>query len=280
MENKEKQNIPGKKKRNKKRRALVILLIFFFAGLLVFLYPVFTKYFISHNANKEVDEFKDEMERIISEAVDNGELDGSDADKGEEPLLPYMKVLKTAELPEHQPYMDNLYQYMRRRNRELFETSQAELNGVESYQYPEFTLKYYGVKTDAIGTLEIDRLNLNLSVYLGANDVNLAIGSGHLTNTSYYIGGENTSCVIAVHRGLGGADFLRHVEKLEKGDIVRVRNFWYTLEYKVTDVKITEPDDVDSIHIQSGRDMLALYTCHPYGVNTQRYIVYCERVTE
>jgi len=277
-ENAEKKEKP-KKKKNKKRRAIIILVIFFLLGMCVFLYPVFTKFFINHNADKEVNGFRNEMDRIISEAIGNGELDEEALGKdGAEP--PYMKVLKSEEPPEHQPYMDNLYQFMRQRNRELFDTSQTELNGVESYQFPEFTLKYYGVKTDAIGTLEIDKLGLDLSVYLGANDVNLAIGSGHLTNTSYYLGGKNTNCVIAVHRGLGGADFLRYVTKLENGDIVRIRNFWYTLEYKVTGVKITEPDDVKSVYIQSDKDILTLYTCHPYGINTQRYIVYCERVTE
>lgn len=280
-ENTEKSNKPEKsKKKNKKRRAVIFLIIFFLLGLLVFLYPVFTKYFINRNAGKEVNEFRDEMDRIISEAIENGELDGSDIGAGSSYEPPYMKLMNEEEPPEHQPYMDNLYQFMRQRNRELFDTSQTELNGVESYQFPEFTLKYYGVKTDAIGTLEIDKLGLDLSVYLGANDVNLAIGSGHLTNTSYYLGGKNTNCVIAVHRGLGGADFLRYVTKLENGDIVRIRNFWYTLEYKVTGVKITEPDDVKSVYIQSDKDILTLYTCHPYGINTQRYIVYCERVTE
>jgi len=266
----------GKKKKNKKRKILVLLIIFFLIGMCVFLYPVFTRFFISNNTEKNVDDFNSEIDRIISEAVENGEIDNNKS----ETEKPYLKLLETEEPPEHQPYLDNLYQYMRNRNLELFETRQSELNGVYSYQYPEIAIKYYGIKTPSIGTLEIDKLNLNLSIFLGANDANLASGSGHLTNTSYYLGGKNTNCVIAVHRGLGGADFLRYVNRLENGDIVRVRNFWYTLEYKVTDVKITEPDDVDSIHIQSGRDMLALYTCHPYGINTQRYIVYCERVTE
>ncbi len=228
----------------------------------------------------QVDEFRNELDRIISEAIENGELNEEDFKQDGNIKAPYNVVLKAEEPPEHMPYMDNLYQYMRRRNKELFDTSQTELNGIESYQYPEFMLKYYGVKTDAIGTLQIDKLNLDLSIYLGANDVNLAIGSGHLTNTSYYLGGKNTNCVIAVHRGLGGADFLRYVENLENGDIVRVQNFWYTLEYKVAGVKITEPDDVASIHIQPDKDMLTLYTCHPYGINSKRYIVYCERVLE
>lgn len=267
-----------KKKKNKKRKAIVILIIFFFLGMCVFLYPVFTRIFINNNADKNVNEFETEIDRIISEAIENGEMD-DDTDAGDE-KQPYLKVLETEEPPEHQPYLDNLYQMMRNRNKELYETGQSELNGVYSYQYPEIALKYYGINTPSVGTIEIDKLDLNLSIFLGANDANLSSGSGHLTNTSYYLGGKNTNCVIAVHRGLGGADFLRYVNKLQNGDIVRVRNFWYTLEYKVCGVKITEPDDVAAIHIQPDRDMLTLYTCHPYGINTQRYIVYCERVAE
>ena len=62
-------------------------------------------------------------------------------------------------------------------------------------------------------------------------------------------------------------------------DIIKLQNYWYTMEYRVVSTKIVDPDAVKSILIQPGKDTLTLYTCHPYGINSQRYLVYCERVT-
>ena len=274
--------IPPLKKNNKKnkRRIIIILLILLFlTGFGFFMYPIVSKMIIRKQVDNNITEFEEERDKFIEEAINEGKLKpGEDMpvdEKGN--LAPYKKILSTPEPDDEQVYLDKLFQYMKTRNKELFENGQKTLNSAYSYQVPEIDLRVYGIKTESVGTLEIDRLGLKLPIFLGANDANMTAGCGHLTNTSYPIGGLNTNCVIAVHRGLGGSDFLRYVEKLETGDIVRVENFWYTLEYKVVRVKIIEPDEVKPILIQQGKDMLTLYTCHPYGVNSQRYLVYCER---
>ena len=262
------------------RLILLLLLLIFLIGLGFFIYPIVSKMIINKKAHDNVDIFEEERDRIIDEAINEGKLPSVDSmpvDENGKPA-PYKIVLSEPEPQEEQPYLDKLYQYMRSRNKELFENNQKSLNSPSSYMNPEINLKDYGITSRSIGTLEIGKLNLKLSIFLGANDDNMMAGCGHLTNTSYPIGGTNTNCVIAVHRGLGGSDFLRYVEKLEAGDIVRIENFWYTLEYKVTQVRIIAPDDVKPILIQDGKDMLTLYTCHPYGVNSQRYLVYCERI--
>ena len=272
------------KNRKKKRRRilLLLLLLIFLIGLGIFVYPFVSRMIISQKAKDNVRAFEEERDKFIEEAINDGKLPSVDkmpVDENGKPA-PYKIVMSDTEPQEEQPYLDKLYQYMLRRNKELFETNQKSLNSSSSYMYPEINLKDYGITSQSIGTLEIGRLNLKLSIFLGANDDNMMAGCGHLTNTSYPIGGTNTNCVLAVHRGLGGSDFLRYVEKLEAGDIVRIENFWYTLEYKVTQIRIIAPDDVKPILIQDGKDMLTLYTCHPYGVNSQRYLVYCERITK
>ena len=272
------------KNRKKKRRRilLLLLLLIFLIGLGIFVYPFVSRMIISQKAKDNVRAFEEERDKFIEEAINDGKLPSVDkmpVDENGKPA-PYKIVMSDTEPQEEQPYLDKLYQYMLRRNKELFETNQKSLNSSSSYMYPEINLKDYGITSQSIGTLEIGRLNLKLSIFLGANDDNMMAGCGHLTNTSYPIGRTNTNCVIAVHRGLGGSDFLRYVEKLEAGDIVRIENFWYTLEYKVTQIRIIAPDDVKPILIQNGKDMLTLYTCHPYGVNSQRYLVYCERITK
>ncbi len=270
-----------KKNKKKKKRLLLILLLLliFLVGLGFFLYPYVSRIAIRKKVDNNIHVFEEERDRLIYEAVESGkfpDINKIPVDDEGKPA-PYKMVLTTPEPEEEQPYLDRLYQYMRRRNKELFDTNQKTLNSPASYMNPEIKLSDYGIKSKSVGTLEIDRLDLKLSIFLGANDDNLTAGCGHLTNTSYPIGGTNTNCVIAVHRGLGGSDFLRYVEKLKTGDVVRIENFWYTLEYEVKKAMIIEPNDVEPIFIKKGRDMLTLYTCHPYGVNSQRYIVYCER---
>ena len=60
--------------------------------------------------------------------------------------------------------------------------------------------------------------------------------------------------------------------------MVTVTNLWETLTYTVVDIQIIQPDQVDKIKIQPGRDLLTLITCHPYASGGwQRLVVYCER---
>lgn len=73
--------------------------------------------------------------------------------------------------------------------------------------------------------------------------------------------------------------YFRYVPDLVRGDTVTLRNIWETLTYQVVETKIIAPNDVDAIHIQEGRELLTLLTCHPYASGgKQRYLVICERV--
>lgn len=117
-----------------------------------------------------------------------------------------------------------------------------------------------------------------MPIYLGASDDHLAAGAAQLSQTSLPIGGTNTNCVIAGHRGWRGADYFRYVPDLQIGDEIIITNLWETLTYTVVETDIIAPNDVDKILIQEGKDMLTLITCHPYASGgKQRYVVYCER---
>ena len=102
----------------------------------------------------------------------------------------------------------------------------------------------------------------------------------HLTETSYPVGGENTNVVLAAHRGYYQAAMFRKIEKMEIGDEIIIRNFRQTLVYKVCGTEVILPDEIEKVLIEEGRDLVTLVTCHPYGQNSNRYIVYCERVSQ
>ena len=163
-------------------------------------------------------------------------------------------------------------------NRQLYTEKQCNLTDLEACETPAADLTAYGVEDEIIGVLEIPAMELTMPVYLGASDAHLAAGAAVLGNTSAPVGGNNTNCVIAGHRGWKGADYFRHIDRLAVGDTVTLTNLWETLTYTVVDIQIIQPHEADKIKIQQNRDLLTLITCHPYASGgKQRYVVYCER---
>lgn len=171
-----------------------------------------------------------------------------------------------------------LWEAMQEYNRTIWQNEQSELCNPQSYQQPSFNLADYGIPDKVFGVISIPKLSLEMPIYLGATGSHMAAGAAHLSQTSLPVGGENTNCVIAGHRGYSGALYFRYVPDLQPGDAVIITNLWETLHYTVTDVEIIQPNDVDAIRIQPGRDLVTLLTCHPYASGgKQRYLVFCER---
>ena len=210
-------------------------------GICVMLWPVFTGHRLQSNAATAVQEFLAEHD---------------------EPEQKYPELL--ADLQEY--------------NRQLYAEKQCNLTDLEACEEPTADLTAYGIEDEILGVLEIPAMELTMPVYLGASDTHLAAGAAVLGNTSAPIGGANTNCVIAGHRGWCGADYFRHIDRLEAGDTVTLTNLWETLTYTVANIQIIQPHEIERIKIQQGRDLLTLLTCHPYASGgRQRYVVYCER---
>jgi len=163
-------------------------------------------------------------------------------------------------------------------NQRIYNEKQSGLVDLEACETPAADLTAYGIEDEIIGVLEIPTMELTMPVYLGASDGHLAAGAAVLGSTSAPIGGDSTNCVIAGHRGWRGADYFRHIDRLQIGDTVTLTNLWETLTYTVADIQIIQPHEVEKIKIQPNRDLLTMLTCHPYASGgRQRYVVYCER---
>jgi len=176
------------------------------------------------------------------------------------------------------PY-DDLYQFLKSENENMYLTGQSGLVDAFSYQTRGIDLSAYGIEDDCIGYIEIPSIGIQLPIYLGANTDNMKKGAVHLTQTSYPIGGPNTNAVIAAHRTVV-RDMFRNIDKIQIGDVVYITNFRERLTYKAVEIKIIDPTDVNQIKIQEGRDLVTLVSCHPPGTTNQRYVVYCERVSD
>lgn len=178
------------------------------------------------------------------------------------------------------PYQD-LYDTMEAYNLKLAEDGQ-QIVDAWSYEQEPFDLSSWPVlgDTPTIGYIDIPDMKVVLPLFLGASTDNLEKGAAVLSQTSMPIGGNNTNCVIAGHRGWEGSAYFQYVENMKLGSRVYITNPWETLVYECTEIQITYPDDVDSVLIRPGKDLITLFTCHPYvlGGGPYRYLVFCERV--
>lgn len=204
-----------------------------------------------------------------------------EAQQMEQTLQTFAAEAKTTETADKTPKIDpELHGKMEIYNQEIYEEGQSNLKDPFSYEQPGIDLTAYGLTENVVGTIEIPRLKLTLPIYLGATKENMKHGAVNLGETSLPIGGENTNCVLAAHRGTTKAEMFRNIQNIEVGDEIYITNLWETLTYRATEIKIIKPSDIKEVLIQPGRDLLTLITCHPYLHNYQRYVVYCERVTQ
>lgn len=224
-----------------RKTSLLLAALLAVAGICVMLWPVFTGHRLQSSATTAAQEFLTDRD---------------------EPEQQYPELM--AALQEY--------------NRQLYAEKQCNLTDLEACEESAADLTTYGVADEIIGVLEIPAMELTMPIYLGASDDHLAAGAAVLGNTSAPIGGDNSNCVIAGHRGWRGADYFRHIDRLQMGDTVTLTNLWETLTYTVADIRIIQPHEVEKIKIQPNRDLLALITCHPYASGgRQRFVVYCER---
>lgn len=178
------------------------------------------------------------------------------------------------------PYAD-LYEAMQTYNRQLYLFKQKKLDSKSAYEQSQFTLTDYGLPDEKFGIITIPKMDLEMPLFLGASEENMAAGAAVLSQTSIPLGSNNSNAVIAGHRGYSGYPYFKEIELLELGDEVIITNTWGTLTYVVTEIKIINPNDVNAILIQKDRDMITLLTCHPYASGGRyRYLVFCERVEE
>jgi LPXTG-site transpeptidase (sortase) family protein len=237
------------------RRALTtISAVLILAGAVIFTYPAVTNLLSRQYTEQEEISFRDTIQSLQTKSP------ASNASSKEE--SPLEKLLRRTKSYNEKLYLDG----------------QKDLKDPFSYEVSSIDLSEYGIADDLFGFLEIPKINVKLGIYLGATSSNMAKGAVHLTQTSLPIGGINTNSVIAAHRGTRHQDMFLHINRLEPGDKVVITNPWETLIYRVTSTEIIAPNAIQKVLIQSGRDMVTLISCNPYGMSTQRYVVYCDRV--
>lgn len=134
-------------------------------------------------------------------------------------------------------------------------------------------------ETGVMGRLQYESLQIDLPVYHGTSDETLRKGVGHLEGTSLPVGGIDTRAVLTAHRGLPESTLFNDLDNAKEGDTFSISVLDQVLTYRVTEIKVIDPDDAEAILAVRGRDLVTLVTCTPLGINSHRIIVTGERIT-
>lgn len=129
-----------------------------------------------------------------------------------------------------------------------------------------------------MGSIEIPKINVYLPIYHGTSDEVLSVGVGHVYGSSLPVGGTNTRSILSAHRGLPNAKLFTRLDEIVVNDLFFIKIQDKTLAYKVRDIQVIDPDDIQLLNAEEGQDLVSLVTCTPYGVNTHRLVVTGERV--
>lgn len=191
--------------------------------------------------------------------------------KNEQALMVYNRNVNTLDDTQYNEILKQAHEY----NRRLAALPNALHNPDPAGDYDNM-LKVGG--TDIMGYVTIDKINVHLPVYHGTSDEVLAIGAGHLKGSSLPVGGESTHAVITSHRGLPSARLFTDLDRLVIGDRFTITVLGETLTYEIDKIDIILPTDWEHFEIAEGEDLVTLFTCTPYAVNSHRLIVRGHRI--
>ncbi len=163
--------------------------------------------------------------------------------------------------------VDDLIKNINKYNYDLF-------NGTAENELPDCLNIHEG---DVLGYIEIPIINIKLPIYYGTSVDILKKGVGVLEGTSLPVGGENTHSVLSAHTGLANQKLFTDIDKLKDGDVFYLHILKKDLAYKVNQIKVVHPDEIDELKISDEKDYVTLLTCYPYGINTERLLVRGER---
>ncbi len=125
-------------------------------------------------------------------------------------------------------------------------------------------------------SLIVPRLNLDGTIVQGIDVEALKQGVAQMLN-GVSPADDVGNVVFAAHNDVYGQLF-RHLDQLETGDTMQVRTASQVYTYRVTERRIVAPNETSVLQTRQGAT-LTLISCYPYQVNSQRIIVFADRVS-
>lgn len=232
------------RKKNKTSFAVCILsALLVIAGLCVFCYPVVSNMLEERNHTEAVNRYDEDMMSKTKAEI------SAEKQKAEE----YNENL--AGDPVHDPFVPG-----------------------SGYALPDNYTEVLNTGGDGVmGYIEIPKISVKLPIYHGTSEQTLQKGVGHIESTALPIGGEGNHPVLTGHTGLPTAELFTNLVTLSVGDEFYIHVLDETLAYRVCEINVVEPSELEKLQAEDGKDLVTLVTCTPYGVNSHRLLVKGER---
>lgn len=187
----------------------------------------------------------------------------------------YTKKAAQIEEEEKEDYLQKAVEY----NAVLYQSCEFVIeDGRESILSDDSYESILRVSESGImGKLEIPKIDVYMPIYHGTSEEVLAVGAGHLQGSSFPVGGRNTRAVLTGHRGSPNAKLFTRLDELELDDLFFIQVLDQTMAYRVVDIDVILPEDVETLDIVEEKDLVTLLTCTPYGINSHRLVITGER---
>ncbi len=246
----------------KRKIIFIIAVVLLVAGTGFVLFPIISNTIGTHIAETEARQFDLTADSIVqdgekdhNQAMENGEIDseGYKIDNNGKRTSSSPVVYKAD--------IDSLYADSAAYNENLRSNQNKLLVTDYAYENASLNLEEYGIYNGIYGYVSAPSIDMELPIYLGANNANMSYGAAHLSYTSLPLGGSGTNTVLAGHTGYIGRIFFDNIRHLEIGDKIYLKNYWSTLTYKVEKKQVLEPTRSQAIFIDGDRDLLTLVTC-------------------
>lgn len=251
------------------RVLLIIALTLILVSFVLFIYPNISKKVAQDQNDAVIEQFDEIVENVqdgnYEEAAEDGVIteDGYLIDDDGEIISDYPVVF--------QKDLDRLYEDSVAYNNALNNHQDMDID----FSVAALDLTDYGIYDGIYGYINAPSIGLNIPIYLGASDDNMAWGCTHMLNTSLPIGGESNNTAIAGHTGYFGRIVFDYIPQLNIGDTVSVTTYFDTLDYRVISKREITATETNDLYIEKEKDLLTLITCARMG--RARYEVVCER---
>lgn len=132
----------------------------------------------------------------------------------------------------------------------------------------------------APGYLSVPKLGIEYPIHEDSSKKTLNAGVGIIVNLDRPGDGTGSLTAIPGHRGWWGTPMFLNLPQMQVGDVFTVTWRGEKLYYRVYENKIFLANELDKVQRFKNEERLILVTCHPYGKNTHRFLVYADRITD
>ncbi len=225
----------------KKHLYSILICMVFVTGLVILVYPTFSNWYNQSRSSYVVSDYAKIVDEIDKES--------------------YAKMLEDA----------------RAYNKELHSHPQLFVSGAAKDQKYIDTLNVYN---GMMGYIVIKEIVIKIPIMHGTDEGVLQTAVGHLEGSSIPTGDVGNNTVLTGHTGLPSAALFTNLTELEVGDTFELYILNEVFTYKIFNIVVVEPYEIDNLEPIEGKDIVTLVTCTPYGVNSHRLLVQGEQISD